>query len=756
MSLKLSDLKLLHDKGLALIYLKPKSKRPFENGWTTQDAKTWDELEASFEKTYNVGVRLGKPSKLKTGNYLGAIDCDVKSKSRKAIGEMNAKLRALGIDLLAAPIVMSGRGNGSRHVYVQTANPMQPCKFATSEHKVKVHMPGETRPHTKVEMKRLSDEERKQGWRIRPAWEISFMGTGQQTVLPPSIHPDSGMAYDWASPLNVKYTPLFKPEKFTAQRQASGVKSAGDGRLEFDFKAVDVDLWASKLHPTLIHIIIDGKGCEDRSASLMTIAMSMCRLGFTDNEILSVLSNPDHWISGAAYDRRRGRRSAVEWLYRHTLLKARHETSVMRYFDNPPTMEEARPVGKKLAKKTATLIEDEINLQLPDRDGKGNPKPTVRNIVHILEHFMGEGLVGYDEFSNRAVFLQDTVYGGKKGAELSDHDDLQLLHHIACHYNFEPSSDHCFKAHALISKRYKFHPVRNYLESIEWDGKPRLDDWLKIAFMATSPRDYLRAISRKVLVAAVKRVYEPGCKFDYMLVLEGFQGKGKSMALGALAGREWFTDSLGNIHEKDVVDQMTGKWVIEMAELASIRKIEIEPVKAFISRQVDRVRPPYGRRSVDFPRQSIFVGSTNISEYFHDETGNRRFWPVNITAVNQRWIADNRDQLWAEAKVRYDLGEDVYLSPVLEEVAQAEQEKRFEVDEWEAELKRVVSKGDEPFITTELWRAINLTSGNGHPTMMDSKRIGKVMVRLGFIRTVRRIDGALGKCWVKNTMMEGK
>lgn len=750
MSIKLSDLKLLHDKGLALIYLRPKSKRPFETNWTKVSKKSWKELENSFEASYNVGVRLGEPSKLKSGKYLAAIDCDVKSKSRKALNEMNDALRKLGIDLKTAPIVVSGRGNGSRHVYVQTDTPMKPMKYAQSDIQVGVLMPGESdKPHSKMEIEKLSPRERADGYRLRAAWEISFMGTGQQTVLPPSTHPDSGMKYAWASPMTVKFTPIFDPGKFTAVKRkvSEACETAG-----LDFKAVEVDLYASKLSIPMIQMIEDGAGCHDRSASLMTVTMGMCRLGFTDNQILSVLSDENHWIAGAAYDhtQSRDRGRAVKWLHKYTLLKARYETSVMRYFDNPPKKQVPLSVGE-----VATLeaeLDEEKNKTLPDYKGK-KPNTTLRNTVHVLEHFMEGGLVGFNEFSGRPYFLKDTPYGGVKGKELADHDDLALVHHIACHYGFEPSQDLCFKAHSFIARKNKFHPVKDYLSRLVWDKKPRLDTWLKNAFKASGPNEYMRAVSRKVLVAAVTRVFEPGCKFDYVTVLEGNQGEGKSMTLGALASQPWFTDSLGDIHNKDVVDQMAGKWIIELSELASIRGRENEHVKSFLTRQVDRVRMSYGRRSEDYPRQSIFIGSTNSSEYFTDETGNRRYWPVKVEQANRVWLAENRDQLWAEAVMRYELGEDIYLSKELEAVAKVEQEKRFEVDEWEMEIKNIVSKneGGESegvFRTTELWRAINTTNMSGHPSDYDGKRVGRIMKRLGYETAVRRFGGVSGKCWV--------
>jgi predicted P-loop ATPase len=300
--------------------------------------------------------------------------------------------------------------------------------------------------------------------------------------------------------------------------------------------------------------------------------------------------------------------------------------------------------------------------------------------------------------------------------------------------------------------------VKTYLEGLdEWDGVARLDDWLIEAFQASGPVDYVRAVGRKVLCGAVARIYDPGIKFDYMTVLEGNQGEGKSMSLGMLVGASWFTDSLGDIHNKDVVDQMIGKWLVEVSELDSIRGREAEAVKAFVSRQVDRVRLSYERRAQDYPRQCIFIGSTNDEEYLTDETGNRRYWPVRVGTAKRSWLRKHRDQLWAEAKFRYELGEKLYLSKDLEAVAKGEQEKRFEVDEWKAEIKKIVMEDKKaPHTTTSLWRAVNITAANGHPQMGDTKRIGKIMRRLGYTRAEKTIPDEddknktkRAKCWVR-------
>lgn len=701
----LNELKALHEKGLALIYLHPRDKRPLENGWTTGPRKSWAELKRDFDPSYNVGVRLGEPSHLENG-YLCCIDVDIKDPAYKKEALEALKKITKGKEYVE---VRSGSGNGSRHLYGVSVHPFKMVEI--EKHKGK--------------------------------WEICVYSTGRQMVLPPSIHP-CGEPYKWRRDIQHHGLPIFKPDAFkrTDKRREETNETLAS------FKAVDVNL--SRLDKTTIKKITQGSGVEDRSSELLSIAMKMCRAQYTDNEILSTLSDDRNWISSAAFDhtQSKDRGRAVKWLQKYTLEKARYETNVLRMFERNKDYSKIKQTDseKKQVKKEVKAEQDEM---LPDVDGKGKPKSSLRNVVHILEHFMGGGLVGFNEFSCRPYFLKDTPYSGMKGKELVDQDDLNLMFHIASHYRFEPSQDLCFKAHTFLAHKHRWHPVRAYLESLDWDGTPRLDQWLRQAFDASGPTNYLAAVGRKVLCAAVARVYEPGCKFDYMLVLEGNQGEGKSMSLAMLASQSWFTDGLGDIHNKDVVDQMTGKWVIEIAELAAIKGRENEAIKSFLSRQVDRVRISYGRRSQDYPRQSIFVGSTNAKEYFSDETGNRRYWPVSVGSANRSWLRQNRDQLWAEAKYRYEFDEKLYLNEELEAVARKEQEKRFEVDEWESEMKKIVKsrKPGEKFQTLEIFQA--LTMSFGQPNQYDMKRIAKVFIRLGFSRTTSVLEsGVRGKCWV--------
>lgn len=704
MDQKLKELKILHDAGFSLIWLHPKEKRPIGKGWTEGPRLSWKQLLAEYKPNYNVGVRLGESSKL-AGGYLCCIDVDIHDEKYRKVALAKLK-EVIGNGKYAE--VRSGSGSGSRHLYAVSKEPFK-----------------------MVEIEKHKGQ-----------WEICAYSTGRQMVLPPSIHP-SGKSYEWKRQVSFGEYPTFRSVAQGTDRRNEKISRRQDSDPH-SFQAKEVDL--SRLDHDTISLIEDGTS-EDRSAALLKIAMKMCRAKYTDDDILSTLSSDSHAIAEAAYDHTgsRDRRKAVEWLRKYTLLKARHETHVMRLFDNKPDFAEAIPLKKEKLEE----IVSEMDETFPDVEKSGKPKTTLRNVVHALEKFLGGAVVGFNEFSCRPYFLLDTAYGGKKGIEVADTHDLALKHHLSCHYGFEPSKELCFEAHSIIAQKQRFHPVKKYLETLTWDGVLRLDQWLVDAFRAVGPHEYLQAVGRKVLVAAVARIYEPGCKFDHMAVLEGNQGEGKSMSLGMLVGPQWFTDSLGDIHNKDVVDQMIGKWMVEVSELDSIKGREAEAVKAFVSRQVDRVRLSYARRAEDFPRQCIFIGSTNDKEYLTDETGNRRYWPIQVGLARRKWLRENRDQLWAEAKFRYELGEKLYLSKELEQVAKGEQEKRFEVDEWEGELKQITTSQEEPFITTELWRVLNAGMANGHPSMYDTKRIGKIMRRLGFIRSTQRVDKSLPiKCWV--------
>jgi len=207
----------------------------------------------------------------------------------------------------------------------------------------------------------------------------------------------------------------------------------------------------------------------------------------------------------------------------------------------------------------------------------------------------------------------------------------------------------------LVAMQSIISPVRHFLESLSWDGKPRVANWLT-DYCGAVPSDLTAKVGKAWLVSAVARALQPGCKADCALVLEGKQGAGKSSILRALGG-EWFHDGLSNLHDKDASSGLRGKWIIELPELSAMRRSDAEAVKAFLSRTEERYRPAYGRAEVIEPRRCVFAGTTNRSDYLTDDTGGRRFWPVVVGAVQLVALTRDREQIWAEAVTLYRAGE---------------------------------------------------------------------------------------------------
>lgn len=298
-----------------------------------------------------------------------------------------------------------------------------------------------------------------------------------------------------------------------------------------------------------------------------------------------------------------------------------------------------------------------------------------------------KGCVAYNALKVRLVALRDLpwrkVLDTVNGDTWADSDDTRLFQFLEEEYGV--TGENKIRNGLLNAANDNIiHPIRDYLEGLVWDGTPRLDGLL-VDYLGAEDTPYTRAVTKKTFTAAAARVFEPGCKFDYVLVLAGPQGRGKSTLVAKMA-RGWYTDSLAGIGTKEAYEGLQGYWLVELGELAAMRKIEIETIKNFISKQVDSYRAAYGRRVEDHPRQCVFIGTTNSTAFLRDDTGNRRFWPVRLleqAPAKTVWgdlTPPVIDQLWAEAVALYQEGEPLTLPPELAASAQ-EQQREFTEDD---------------------------------------------------------------------------
>lgn len=332
-------------------------------------------------------------------------------------------------------------------------------------------------------------------------------------------------------------------------------------------------------------------------------------------------------------------------------------------------------------------------------DKKGMYKASNKNIVTILENDINlKGKIAYNLFSNRTMVKGDlpwrSVSDKVRGDIWQDSDDANLRVYIDITYGIVAP----YKINdglAIIEKKNKYHPIIDYLNSNTWDKISRVDT-LMIDYLGAEDCEYTRSITRKMLVAAVSRVFNPGIKFDYMLVLVGRQGIGKSYIINLL-GREWYSDSLNTVYGKEAYEQLQNAWILEMAELSATKKADAEAIKHFISKTEDSYRQAYGRRVDTFKRQCVFFGTTNENEFLKDRTGNRRYWPLMV-GVNKPLKNLFKDlnkseinQIWAEALYLYKCGEKLILEGDVEREANLKQEQHLESNSKEGMIREFLN-----------------------------------------------------------------
>lgn len=400
-----------------------------------------------------------------------------------------------------------------------------------------------------------------------------------------------------------------------------------------------------------------------------------------------------------------------------------------------PANKKAPPAASGEATEGAESDDGErsIDKLLFERDKRGVPLPTIDNFLLVLKYDpMLKNLGMYNRFTRRMEINGimpwddiDDVRG--EGSTWNDADQAGFRFYCEKKYGLK-SRDAAKDAVTNYFNKHAYHPVREYLQGLKWDGKRRVETLL-IDYLGAEDTEYVRVVTRKMMAAGVKRIMEPGCKWDYMLTLTGAQGIGKSTMFQKL-GKGWYDDSLTDVRTKDAYDQIQGVWIVEMAELTATRRADVEAVKQFISRQVDSYRKAYGEYKNDYPRECIFVGTTNDSAFLVDKTGNRRFWAVDVGKVPPRksvWddlTEAEVDQLWAEAKKLYEKGEQLYLNAHEAKLAEEMQIKHAEDDMLTVEI--------EDFLETKL------------PPDWDNPEVWSLSDRCAFWNFTDRGKGARG------------
>ncbi|HRQ47784.1 MAG TPA: VapE family protein [Rhodocyclaceae bacterium] len=372
---------------------------------------------------------------------------------------------------------------------------------------------------------------------------------------------------------------------------------------------------------------------------------------------------------------------------------------------------------------------------------KGELAGCLANIIEILTNDPAwTGVLAFNEFSLRIEKRKDLPIGTTEAGIWSDSDDVATVLWLTHKYGMTPKPADVSQAAEYVSRQHPYHPVRDWLRRQKWDGVRRTDEWLH-RFLGTDLNDYTRRVSRWFLIGMVARVMQPGVKFDYCLVLEGAQGKGKSTALAVLGG-EWYSDQELDLRNKDAMASLPGVFLQEFSELGALTRHEAHQQKSFLSRTHDRFRPVYGRHIQNVPRQTAFSGSTNDWEWNKDPTGGRRFWPVEVGEIDIPGLRAVREQLFAEALHLYEAGQRFAPSQQEQrEIFDPEQLKRESQDSLVDTLAEWVSK--QPHNAPFSKAAAMMDGLKLDPSKMTrdmDTRVGIALKKLGCRRVEKRLD----------------
>jgi predicted P-loop ATPase len=486
---------------------------------------------------------------------------------------------------------------------------------------------------------------------------IEFKTKGQYVVGAGSLHPDNGVAYlvHFGAPANVKEASTNLLELIARQEIAH--ETQGPIQYTDDIPTQERFLRYLKTAPLAI---------EGQHGDRTTFAVAAIAHDFGLHPDIALQLMVEHY----------NERCEPPWAFGEL------KTKVYNAYRYSADVAGAKSVENQFERVLPVQTAADFRL-----NQRGEPFNTVYNTVTAFNVVMPESLA-LNVWTEDIIFIKPAPWHAPDEIVhyWDDAESARLKYYLGRERHFEPKSQNIEEALVTVGRQHKFHPIKRELESYVWDGTPRLKDWL-VNYLGVEDIAYTRSVGLKVLVAAIKRLYEPGCKFDYIMVLEGVQGIGKSRAISILGG-EYYGDIDINLHSKDTIEIMRRLWIIEAAEMETHRRNETQAMKAFLSRNVDMFRVPYAKRSKAFPRQSIFIGTINPEKdddigWLKDTTGNRRYWPIRCGRIDIDKLRIVRNQLWAEALVFYKKGTPIHFEDIeIERQATLEQDKRMGSDPW--------------------------------------------------------------------------
>ncbi len=762
----------LIEAGAALHWLQPREKAPVEAEWSTKPRYSAEILRATYKRGYNIGLRTGKPSEI-DGLFLHIADLDIRKP------EFADAAWAVLLEIMPAakrlPRVISGSGGPSRHIYFFSKQPLSSRILAKSDTFEMVFDPKKGRNVKKRD------------------WMIELKGTGTQVVIPPSIHPDTGEAYRWEIPLDLDFPELLLAEVGGARAAAP---ETDDDDLFAIVRADPLDIDEDEIERII----------EDLPDDWVEERDHWYRVGMAfHHQFRGSDDGFERWCDWSEqspkFDRKdslrvwesfRGKADPTTF---RTLIQAANANRIASDFGFQPeaSIDLSDLMGdmSQPAKVESKELVDTDWAQRLHFNEEGELKSTLPNIALIVENDPRlRGVMSFNEFSQGIVLRQPSRRVKKKRD--SAHDPINLSGHIwsvkdelngdawtDSHdtaarqvieakkqlqgYGIKVSDRDLRGAIDLAAHKNPFHPIKEVITATAWDGKPRAET-LFIDYLGCEDNSYNRQAALLMLVGAVARIFRPGHKFDFVPILEGIQGKGKSTFIKIL-GLHWYGELTGDVGDpKQMIEAMQGKWILEIGELSAMHRSEVNDLKAFVSRQVDIARLAWEKRSRDFPRQCIFVGSTNDREYLRDHTGGRRFWPIVCLIegqIDNATFAKNVHQVWAEAvhiyqqmSAEYAHLDDLplYMKDEAERLAAEMQESRRVETSEEMLAGQIIAWLDTPYgaefddldkdapkvvreetCIAQIWE--EMLGKNGTIPHVESMKIGRAMQLIGWHRS---------------------